>query len=572
MTKSDLLKELTHLKKKIKELELTENKFKKMIQTLPDIVYELDDKGNFVFISNVIKLLGYDPKELIGKHFKEIMHPKDYEIVSRNNVLPKLFGKTVGENKSPKLFDERRSGSRITRSLKVRISSKKEINIKDDYHLAEVYSSGIWSTRLNYNGDSKPYYYTEIYSSGKWATDELGKSEKFIGTIGVIRDITSRTKIENELFNAKKFDSISIMAKSIAHDFNNILTAILGNINLIMEDDDYKQTKLINLLQNIKNASVRAKKLIQDLNMLSCDKELNIKKVNIADLLKETADFTLAGSKINYELSIGNDLSLVNADENKISLVLINIIINAMQSMPDGGFIKIDAQNIKINDTDGLPISAGDYVLIKIADTGCGIPEENMNKIFDPYFTTKQSGKGLGLSSSFSIVKQHMGFIDVESKINKGTTFYIYLKTSEDNDLYKENPKAENKPTTKNILLMEDEEIVSKVSTKMLKQLGFEVVVVKNGNKALEAYVTALNNEKLYDIVILDYHVIDGMNGIETISKLKEINPDIKAILTTGSLDDFSIDDIKNQGFKEVLLKPYNIEDLDRILNSISSD
>jgi CheY-like chemotaxis protein len=306
--------------------------------------------------------------------------------------------------------------------------------------------------------------------------------------------------------------------------------------------------------------------------MLSCDKELNIKKVNIADLLKETADFTLAGSKINYELSIGNDLSLVNADENKISLVLINIIINAMQSMPDGGFIKIDAQNMKINDTDGLPISAGDYVLIKIADTGCGIPEENMNKIFDPYFTTKQSGKGLGLSSSFSIVKQHMGFIDVESKINKGTTFYIYLKTSEDNDLYKENPKAENKPTTKNILLMEDEEIVSKVSTKMLKQLGFEVVVVKNGNKALEAYVTALNNEKLYDIVILDYHVIDGMNGIETISKLKEINPDIKAILTTGSLDDFSIDDIKNQGFKEVLLKPYNIEDLDRILNSISSD
>jgi len=252
------------------------------------------------------------------------------------------------------------------------------------------------------------------------------KDGNIIGVILVFRDITEERKLEQELIKADKLESIGILAGGIAHDFNNILTAILGNISLA-EVHAKSEEKVVERLEKAKKACLRGRDLVQQLLTFSKGGEPIKKVTSIAKLIKESVNFALSGSNVKCEFSIPDDLWLVEIDEGQINQVINNLIINAVQAMPEGGIIEVSCENTIITEKDNFPFKKGKYVKITIKDKGVGIPKEHLPKIFDPFFTTKEKGTGLGLATTYSIIKKHDGYIELKSEVGVGTTFYIYL-------------------------------------------------------------------------------------------------------------------------------------------------
>jgi PAS domain S-box-containing protein len=389
-----------------------------------------------------------------------------------------------------------------------------------------------------------------------------------IGYQGIIRDITERKKIEEERLKLEKLESVGILAGGIAHDFNNILTTIVGNISLtkMFVNSDKKATEI---LEDAERACLRAKDLTKQLLTFSKGGTPIKKVLSINELLKDSTIFSLRGSNIKYHFSIPEDLWTVEIDEGQIGQVINNLIINAKQAMPSGGSIYITGENITINEDTPIPLPEGDYIKISIKDEGIGIPEENINKIFDPYFTTKESGSGLGLTTTYSILKNHGGYISVESFPDNGTTFYIYLPAFREKQ-----PKKRRKTDTIHkgegkILLMEDEVSIQKTVSKVLRQIGYEVDVAKDGSEAIEIYKKSKESYKPFDVVIMDLTIRGGMGGKEAIKKLLEIDPDVKAIVSSGYFNDPIMADYKKYGFSGVISKPYEIGELDSLLRSI---
>jgi two-component system cell cycle sensor histidine kinase/response regulator CckA len=379
-------------------------------------------------------------------------------------------------------------------------------------------------------------------------------------------DITDRKKMENELLQVQKLDSIGILAGGIAHDFNNLLTAILGNISLakmyVMEKEVY--THLI----EVEKASLRAKDLTQQLLTFSKGGAPVKKTTFIADLIKDSANFALRGSNVKCDFFISPDLWPAEVDEGQINQVINNLIINAHQAMPNGGTIQVQCDNVTINADSVLPLKAGYYVKISIKDNGTGISQENIQKIFDPYFTTKPNGSGFGLSTSYSIIKNHNGHISVESKSGTGTTFYIYLPASPKGFSVKE---KEDRLITGHgkILLMDDEETVRMVTGKMLRHLGYEVEFAKDGEEAIRLYKSAKKSGRPFDAVIMDLTVPGGMGGKEAIIKLNKIEPSVKAIVASGYFNDPVMAEFNKYGFCGVVSKPFTIVELSQALHRI---
>jgi|GEM_PF-4241156 len=572
-SKNELIKENTQLKKRIEQLEIMESKFRKMVQTIPDIIYELNEEGNFVFVSDVIKLLGYKPEEIIGKHFKVILHPEDYNLVSREMVLPKYKGRKTGNFESPKLFDERRSGKRTTRNLIVRIASKGSIVDKSDYRLAEIYSSGVWSILMNQDDNSIKYYYTEIYSTGKWNSKKIKDNNKFIGTIGVIRDITIRKKMENELLNVMKFEALSILSNRISHDFNNILTGILNNLTIA--EDKMTDSHILSILKSIKNNTLRARKLVHQLSTFSYNNKISKSVIDIKKLVKDVVDFTLSGSNIKCIYKFDNVIYNVEIDPDQISQVITNLVINAIQSIEinkkDKGKIEVYIKNAKNNDLRSLPIKDGKYIKIIIKDNGKGIPEDILQKIYDPYFTTKENGTGLGLSTCYAILRNHNGYIDVDSKINRGTAFSIYLKACLVENIKEINQKKENKKMKKlgRILLIDDEQIILQATSKMLVNLGYEPEIINNYMDAINIYKESYENNMPFDAIIMDLVIPGQINALDTIRLIKDIDEKVNIILSTGYTDDPVVLNYKKFGIRAIINKPYGIKDLDIVLKEV---
>lgn len=293
------------------------------------------------------------------------------------------------------------------------------------------------------------------------------------------------------------------------------------------------------------------------------------KTTSIAKLIKESVRFALSGSNVKCEFFIADDLWLSNVDEGQIGQVIQNIIINADQAMPKGGVIRVYCENVVISQHDNLPLKEGKYVKISISDQGIGIPKEYITKIFDPFFTTKQSGSGLGLSTAYSIIKRHDGYITVESQVGVGTTFYIYLPAS-DKRIEIEEEKIDKLLKGKGrVLLMDDEEMVLEVVGDMLKYLGYEVAFARNGNEAIEFYKRAKAAGHPFDVVIMDLTIAGGMGGKEAIKKLIEIDPEVKAIVSSGYANDPIMVDFKKYGFSGVIAKPYKIKDLSKTLQKV---
>ncbi|HWP49288.1 MAG TPA: GAF domain-containing protein [Candidatus Limnocylindrales bacterium] len=416
----------------------------------------------------------------------------------------------------------------------------------------------------------------------RWIRDRAFPVRNGLGEVyriaGIATDITDRKKMEAELLKAQKLESIGVLAGGIAHDFNNILTAILLNISLAKMKVD-PEGEIFKNLDEAEKASLRAKDLTQQLLTFSKGGAPIKKTASIAELVKDSANFALRGSNVRCEFSIPEDLWLVEVDKGQMSQVIHNLILNAQQAMPEGGIIKVTAENkmVGVEGEQELPLPMGPYIKLSIQDEGTGIPAEHLPKIFDPYFTTKQKGSGLGLATTYSIIKRHGGYIGVESKLGVGTTFSIYLPASrKEIPLPKDSMEAgiEVNPqmSKKRILIMDDEEILREATSQILEQMGYEVALSRDGVEAIELYKKAMESHQPFEVVIMDLTIPGGMGGKETLRRLLEINPQVKAIVSSGYSNDPIMAEYKQYGFSGVISKPYKIEELSQTLRKVILD
>ncbi len=394
------------------------------------------------------------------------------------------------------------------------------------------------------------------------------RDSNIIGVVLVFRDVTEKKRIEDELRKTQKLESLGILAGGIAHDYNNILTAIMANISLA-KTYTQKGEKIYDRLEKMEKASIMAGRLNHQLLTFSRGGVPVKETVIVSEFIRDSVTFALGGSTIPCEFQIAEDLKPVEADIGQISQVFNNIVINAHQAMPDGGTLAVSAENVTISDEDVLPIANGDYILVTITDKGQGIPPENLEKIFDPFFTTKEKGSGLGLSISYSIVKNHDGHIGVRSKVGTGTTFMIYLPVSGSAHI-RGNPVAVKNVRGKgNVLIMDDEEAIRDVAYTMLIGLGYEADTARDGREAIEKFTRAAQAGMPFDLVIMDLTIKGGMGGIETIRRLRVIDPSVRAVVSSGYSNDPIMADFRAHGFVGVLIKPYGIATITEVLDTV---
>ncbi len=393
----------------------------------------------------------------------------------------------------------------------------------------------------------------------------IDKNGSLLGVVLVFRDVTEKQRLTAELLKIDKLESLSVLAGGIAHDFNNILMAILGNISLAMlyarKDDDISER-----LAAAEEATYRARDLVQQL-LTFAKGGTPVKEVAaLSELIHDSAIFACRGSQVACHFNLPADTWPVEVDPAQIIQVTQNLVINAIQAMPLGGVVTIEAENVLVDPEAGLPLKPGKYVKTLVQDQGEGIPPENLMKIFDPYFTTKPEGSGLGLATVYSIIKQHDGFITVESSLGQGTRVLFYLPALKEELLQDRKPEAELIPGEGKILVMDDEEMVRVVAGKMLTHLGYQVELAGDGAEALERYRRALEEGRPFDAVIMDLTVPAGMGGKETMKKLMEIDQDAKAIVSSGYAADPIITNYKSYGFQGCIRKPYKIDSLSVLL------
>jgi PAS domain S-box-containing protein len=400
------------------------------------------------------------------------------------------------------------------------------------------------------------------------ATPIRDTESQIIGSVLVFRDVSEKREMEEELRKSQKLESIGVLAGGIAHDFNNILSAILANISLAkitMPENRKAATRL----EEAEKAVLRAQGLTQQLLTFSKGGAPVKETSDIREILKDTSLFTLSGSKTKADFAISDDLSPLDVDKGQFSQVINNLIINADQAMPKGGVIKIKAVNIKVGPESSLRLEPGNYLRISISDNGEGISPENLSKIFDPYFTTRSNGSGLGLATTYSIVKRHRGEIRVESKVGIGTTFTIYLPVSKSAVVQRSETQA---PVTKGngrILLMDDEAVIRDVSKEVLEFLGYEASLAKDGESMLEIFKKANAEGKPFDVVILDLTIPGGPGGKEVVKELTKIDPAIKVIAASGYSNDPVMANYKAYGFNGILPKPFTIKDVGFVLKKV---
>jgi histidine kinase len=495
-------------------LRESEDRYRMLVESMNEGICVLDDSEMIGFInSRFCEILGYDREEIIGGRLENFISEASRPIMKEQLM-------------------KRRRGDNVPYEIEL----------------------------VNRNGGIIP-----TVVSPRPIFDSSGS---FKGSFGLFTDITDKKKMEEDLLKSTKIESLGVFAGGIAHDFNNLLTAIIGNISLAKMSLPGKN-EMYAILDDAENASIRAKDLTQQLLTFSRGGAPIKKTISIKNFLRKTIDFALSGSNIICIYTIQNDLWNAEIDEGQITQVIHNLVINAMQSMLSGGVIEVFAKNETVDSRSRLPLVPGNYIKIEITDHGSGIPAENQKLIFDPYFTTKQNGSGLGLTVSYSIIRRHDGLITFESEPGKGTRFFVYLPSSREQVHTEETMEQNNVVPAARVLIMDDDELVLRVAGNMLSHLGVSADYATHGEEAIAMYMTSVQEGHPYDLIIMDLTIPGKMGGKEVIVRLKEINPDIKAIVSSGYSNDPVMANYAEYGFCGVVAKPYRMEDLQAAINSV---
>ncbi len=391
------------------------------------------------------------------------------------------------------------------------------------------------------------------------------------GVVLVFRDITERQRNEAERRKAETLEQLGLLAGGIAHDFNNLLTAIIGNISLaslLLPPENELTTRLV----DAKNASLRARDLAQQLLTFARGGAPIKKTASIGKLIQDTVSFSLRGSHSRSEFTFGPELWPAEIDPGQISQVIANLVVNADQAMPNGGTLRVTCDNFIYNPADGSVIpdlAAGEYIRIGIRDEGVGIPDDYLKRIFDPYFTTKSKGTGLGLATTYSIIKNHNGLITVSSILHEGSTFTIYLPALTQQELPVEQPTIMTEAIhgTGRVLVVDDEEAIRALVDFTLGHLGYEVTQAECALEGVNIYREKLEAGQRFDLVILDLTLPGGMGGKEALKKLIEIDPTVNAIVSSGYATDATMSRYQDYGFRGVIAKPYEAAELGKIVH-----
>jgi len=511
------IRDITERKLAEKALRESEEKYRLVVENAREVIAVFQDMETKYINSRITDAIGYSRDEVISKSFMDFVHPDDREMVLKNNA------KALMGDEFPSMY---------------------------------------------------PFRIIDKFGNIRWAEVSASKItwEGKPAILAILDDITEKRGMEAEVLRMQKLDSLSVLAGGIAHDLNNLLSAVVGNISLA---EMYLQTekpkeRTIERLVEADKASSRIRDLTQQLLTFSKGGAPVKELATIGDIIKDSANFAIRGSNTKCIFSIPDDLWSAEVDTGQVSQVINNIVINADQAMPNGGTINICAENIHVGMENNLPLKEGPYIKISIKDQGIGIPETIINRIFDPFFTTKQKGSGLGLAASYSIIKNHNGYITAESNVGVDTTFYIYLPASLTRIQGK--VKEEGREYTigeGRILLMDDEEYIIDVATEIMSNLGYSVVSSRNGAEAYETYKMAKESGNPFDAVIIDLTVPGGMGGSELIQKLLKIDPEVKAIVSSGYSNDPIISNFENYGFKGFITKPYRIKEINQTLHEV---
>ncbi len=474
----------------------------------------------------------------------------DGKPISINKAMARIFGYSSIEEMMSSITD---------------IANQVYANSDDRGHFLEkLFEQGvIFGDEMEFVRKNGEKFWASL--SGRLVRDDGGKP---LYIDGIVSDISDRKRVERELLRVQKLESVGVLAGGIAHDFNNLLTAILGNISLA-RGEVAKNDKTTRLLFAAETATLRARNLTNQLLTFSKGGIPVRKSIRLNDVLRDSTTFSLSGSSVVCEFLIPEDTWPVYADEGQISQVISNVVINAAQAMSGGGNMKLTCENVIIGESSDEPLASGKYVKVVVEDRGEGIDQEDLGKIFDPYYTTKEHGRGLGLATVYSIIRNHQGHISVESTKGVGTTVAFYLPISEEAVVLEsevENAIAQRKGR---ILVMDDDEMVRDVAGEMLRQSGYEVAFAVEGGQAIKMYADAMKSGKFYDAILMDLTIPGGIGGKEAMKKLLEIDPNVKAIVSSGYSNDPIMSNYKDFGFAGVVPKPYRMNDLAEKLREV---
>ena len=398
---------------------------------------------------------------------------------------------------------------------------------------------------------------------------------EFAGLVGMNRDITRQRRMEAELFKARKLEAIAILTGGIAHDFNNLLTVIIGNLSLLRLDGPLSESPpgdADRILRRAENAANQARDLTRKLIVFSKGGAPFRRPLDGGTLLRKAAEDARDRLGMAVELSVPADLPSLEADAEQLRMALDQLLQNAREAMPDAPWVRISAAEVEVGELDGVRLTPGRYARISIRDRGPGIPPDNLEDIFDPYFTTKPMGAdrgvGLGLGIVHSVATRHGGAVFVESRPGEGAVFHLHIPVVAEAPT-EAGPEAPAGLSAVRVLLMDDEAPVREVAGAMLRRLGYETVAVREGNEAAEAFRQARGEGRPFRVVLLDLTVKHGIGGVAALRRLREIDPDVNALVSSGYAQDPVLRDFREYGFKGAIPKPYGIRELRRALDAL---